>query len=66
MVYKVENNVRNIVVIIAIGTVAWLIAGAAFLIAGSETKYVWPCVCGAVLGVMGIRYTIRRARRSGI
>ena len=66
MVYKVENNVRNIVVIIAIGTVAWLIAGAAFLIAGSETKYVWTCVCGAVLGVMGIRYTIRRARRSGI
>jgi len=38
----------------------------AFLIADLETKYVWTCVCGAALGVIGIRYTIRRARRSGI
>ena len=52
--------------LIAVGTIAWLIAGAAFLIAGSETKYVWTCVCGAALGVTGVRYTIRRARRSGI
>jgi hypothetical protein len=62
----VDTNLRNTVVLIAIGTIAWLIAGAAFLIAGSDSKYVWTCVCGAVLGVTGIRYTIRRARRSGI
>ncbi|MSV46907.1 MAG: DUF2530 domain-containing protein [Actinobacteria bacterium] len=61
-----DNNVRNTVVVIAIGTITWLVVGAAFLIAGSESKYVWTCVCGAALGVMGIRYTIRRARRSGI
>jgi hypothetical protein len=62
----VETNLRSTVVLIAIGTIAWLIAGAAFLVAGSESKYVWTCVCGATLGVIGIRYTIRRARRSGI
>jgi hypothetical protein len=62
----VETNLRNTVVLIAVGTIAWLIAGAAFLIAGSEPKYVWMCVFGATLGVFGIRYTIRRARRSGI
>lgn len=61
-----ETNLRSTVVLIAIGTIAWLIAGAAFLVAGSESKYVWTCVCGATLGVIGIRYTIRRARRSGI
>ena len=61
-----DTNLRNTVVLIAVGTIAWLIAGAAFLIAGSDSKYVWTCVCGAVLGVTGIRYTIRRARRSGI
>jgi len=60
----VETNVRNTVLVIAIGTIAWLIAGAAFLIAGSETKYVWTCVCGAALGLAGVRYTIRRARKS--
>jgi hypothetical protein len=62
----VDTNLRNTVVLIAVGTIVWLIAGAAFLIAGSDSKYVWTCVCGAVLGVTGIRYTIRRARRSGI
>jgi glycopeptide antibiotics resistance protein len=36
------------------------------LIADLETKYVWTCVCGAALGVIGIRYTIRRNRRSAI
>lgn len=61
-----EKNLRDIVLLIAVGTIAWLIAGAVFLIVGSETKYVWTCVCGAALGVIGIRYTIRRSRRSGI
>ena len=61
-----DTNVRSAVLLIAIGTIAWLIAGAVFLVLGSETKYVWTCICGAALGVFGIRYTIRRARRSGI
>jgi hypothetical protein len=62
----VDRNLRNVVVLITSGTIAWLIAGAVFLIAGSDSKYVWTCVCGAALGVFGVRYTIRRARRSGI
>jgi hypothetical protein len=61
-----QSNVRTAVLVIAIGTIGWLIAGVAFLIADLETKYVWTCVCGAALGVIGVRYTIRRARRSGI
>lgn len=61
-----ESNVRSTVLLIAIGTIAWLIAGAVFLVLGSQAKYVWTCVVGAVLGVTGIRYTIRRARRSGL
>ncbi|CAN2176119.1 Protein of unknown function DUF2530 [Candidatus Nanopelagicaceae bacterium] len=61
-----EKNLRSVVILIAVGTIAWLIAGAVFLVLGSETKYVWTCTCGAALGVFGIRYTIRRARRSGI
>ncbi len=61
-----KSNLRSTVILIAAGTIAWLIAGAVFLVLGSETKYVWTCVCGAALGVFGVRYTIRRARRSGI
>ena len=42
-----QSNVRTAVLVIAIGTIGWLIAGVAFLIADLETKYVWTCVCGA-------------------
>ena len=66
MASNMPTNLKNTVLLIAVGTIAWLIAGAAFLVAGSETKYVWTCVFGAALGVFGIRYTIRRSRRSGI
>ena len=61
-----DKNLRGIVLLITAGTIAWLIAGAVFLVLGSDTKYVWTCVCGAALGVFGVRYTIRRSRRSGI
>jgi hypothetical protein len=36
------------------------------LAANAEAKIVWTCVMGAALGLVGIRYTIRRNRRSGI
>ena len=61
-----DKNLRSIVLLITAGTIAWLIAGAVFLVLGSDTKYVWTCVCGAALGIFGVRYTIRRSRRSGI
>ena len=54
------------VTLIAVGTIAWIGAGAVAVVIDAESKIIWTCVVGAVLGVMGIRYTIRRSRRSGI
>jgi hypothetical protein len=36
------------------------------LAAGAESKIIWTCLVGAALGVMGIRYSIRRNRKSAI
>jgi hypothetical protein len=36
------------------------------LAAGSEAKIIWTCVVGAALGLIGIRYSIRRNKRSAI
>ena len=60
------SNIKNVVTLIAAGTIAWIGAGAVAVVIGAESKIVWTCVVGAVLGVIGIRYTIRRSRRSGI
>jgi hypothetical protein len=51
---------------IMVGVVLWLVAAVISLAANAEAKIVWTCLAGALLGLLGIRYTIRRARRSGL
>ncbi len=63
---KQASPIKTVVTLIAIGTIAWLIAGMVALTLDADSKYIWTCVVGALLGVIGIRYSIRRDRRSGI
>jgi len=49
-----------------VGVVLWLVAGVVALAINAEAKIIWTCVSGAALGLLGIRYTVRRARRSGL
>jgi hypothetical protein len=56
---------ENVTVIIA-GTVMWLIALVIALAINARANAVWICVVGASLGLLGLRYTIRRARREKI
>jgi len=60
------TRLRNAVTLVAIGTMCWVIAGVIAIAVNSDAKVVWTCVMGAGLGFVGIRYTIRRDRRSGI
>ncbi len=60
------SNIKSVVILIAIGTIGWMAAGVVALAMGAEAKIIWVCVVGAALGVTGIRYSIRRSRRSGI
>ena len=60
------SNIKTVVILIALGSIAWLAAGVVAIAIGAEAKVIWTCVVGAALGVIGIRYSIRRARRSGI
>jgi uncharacterized membrane protein HdeD (DUF308 family) len=60
------SNIKSVVALIAIGSICWLAAGVVALAMGAESKVIWTCVVGAALGVIGIRYSIRRSRRSGI
>ena len=60
------SNIKSVVTLIAAGTIAWIGAGVVALAMDAEPKIIWTCVVGALLGVIGIRYSIRRSRRSGI
>lgn len=63
---NLDRKVRTVVILVTIGTIAWLIAGMVAIIIGTDTKIIWTCVLGAALGAAGVRYSIRRAKRSGI
>ena len=60
------TRLRNAITLVAFGTMCWVIAGVIALAVGADAKVIWTCVMGAGLGLVGIRYTIRRDRRSGI
>jgi len=60
------TNLRAAITLVAIGTICWLVAGIIAILLGAVTKIIWTCFVGAALGVIGIRYTIRRSSRSGI
>lgn len=61
-----QSQIRSVVTLITIGTIFWLVAGVVAVAMNAEAKLIWTCVFGAVLGAAGIRYSIRRAKRSGI
>ena len=60
------TRLRNAVTLVVIGTICWVIAGVIALAANADAKIIWTCISGAMLGLIGIRYTIRRERRSGL
>jgi len=61
-----RSKISSVVALISAGTLAWVVAAVIALAAGSEAKIIWTCVVGAALGLIGIRYTIRRNKRSSI
>ena len=60
------TRLRNAVTLVVIGTMCWVIAGVIAIAVGADAKIIWTCVMGAALGLVGIRYTIRRNKRSGL
>ena len=60
------TRLRNALTRVAIGTTCWVVAGVIALAMNADAKVIWTCVSGTALGLIGVRYTIRRERRSGI
>jgi len=60
------TRLRNTITLVAIGTTCWVIAGVIALASNADAKVIWTCISGAALGLIGVRYTIRRERRSGL
>lgn len=64
--WGMAQSVRSVVTLVVAGVVLWLVAAVVALAVNAEAKIIWTCLSGATLGLLGIRYTIRRAHRSGL
>lgn len=57
---------KSAVTVIVIGISAWIAALVVALSVHAQAKVIYTCLIGIALGLIGIRYTMRRSRRSGI
>lgn len=54
---------------VTVGTIIWTVATVICLVqleqlnSSGRGNWIWICVCGVLLGLLGIRYTRRRAAR---
>jgi hypothetical protein len=56
----------RMVALIIVGITIWIMTAIIGLLMNASAKFIWTCFTGAALGIVGIVYTIRRDRRSGI
>jgi hypothetical protein len=56
---------RAAVATIISGIVIWSIALVILIAIGASSEKIYTCIVGALLGLIGLRYTIRRAKREG-
>jgi uncharacterized membrane protein HdeD (DUF308 family) len=61
-----KSTIKSVVTLVSIGTICWVTAGVIALAVGAESKIIWTCLVGAALGLTGIRYSVRRNRKSAI
>jgi uncharacterized membrane protein YjjB (DUF3815 family) len=54
---------KEAIFVISMGIVLWIIAFVFAIVMNADTKILWICVVGALLGVIGLRYTIKRGAR---
>jgi glycopeptide antibiotics resistance protein len=54
---------KEAVFVISMGIVLWIIALVFAIVMNADTNVLWICVIGAVLGAIGLRYTIKRGRK---
>ncbi len=65
MAVKVKQTLTAASVII-FGVVAWAVALVVALATSASSEKIWVCLVGIALGLWGLSYTIRRAKREHV
>ena len=57
---------KQAIFVIAMGIVLWIVAFVFAIVMNAGSNILWICVVGALLGVIGLRYTIKKGRKEKI
>ena len=57
---------KQAIFVIAMGIVLWIVAFVFAIVMNAGSNILWICVVGALLGVIGLRYTIKKGRTEKI
>ena len=57
---------KQAIFVIAMGIVLWIVAFVFAVVMNADSNILWICVVGAHLGVIGLRYTIKKGRTEKI
>ena len=57
---------KQAICVIAMGSVLWIVAFVFAVVMNADSNILWICVVGALLGVIGLRYTIKKGRKEKI
>jgi hypothetical protein len=54
---------RETVTVLIVGISLWVVALVIEIARSAPSNQIWICIGGALLGLLGLRYSIRRIRR---
>ncbi len=57
---------KQAIFVIAMGIVLWIVAFVFAVVMNADSNILWICVVGVLLGVIGLRYTIKKGKREKI
>jgi len=57
---------KQAIFVIAMGIVLWIVAFVFAVVMNADSNILWICVVGVLLGVIGLRYTIKKGRTEKI
>jgi uncharacterized oligopeptide transporter (OPT) family protein len=54
------------IALIVAGIIIWVVVAIFGLLLGADSKFIWTCITGALLGFVGIFMTNLKARKGGV
>ena len=57
---------RTMITLVVTGQIIWVVAAIIGLLVNAESKFIWTCITGALLGFVGIALTIQRNKKNAL